>query len=59
MRIWPLSPIAFPSQEKNAKYSAFSLAWGISRERNTNFAPVWSFPLNSGETENSKGTELD
>lgn len=59
MGTWPLSSIAFVTQEKNAKYNAFSLAQGISCEKDTNFAPFWSSPLNFGATENSKGTELD
>lgn len=55
----PLSSIAFPAQERNAKCTAVSLAWGVSCEKDTNFAPFWSSPLNFGATENSKGTELD
>lgn len=55
----PLSSIAFPAEEKHAQYTTFSLAWHISYEKDTNFAPFWSSPLNFGATENSKGTELD
>lgn len=53
----PLSSIALPAQERNAKCTAFSLARGISCEKDANFASFWSSPLNFGATENSKGTE--
>ena len=44
---------------KNAKYTAFSLAWGISCEKDKSSALFWSSPLNVGARENPKGTELD
>lgn len=56
---YSLSSIAFPASEKKSQIHCSSLAWGISCEKDTNFAPFWSSPLNFGATENSKGTELD
>lgn len=50
----PLSSIAFPAQEEKPNTLLFPLHGVFRCEKDTNFAPFRSSPLNFGATENSK-----